>query len=98
MDLMAMSRPDMHGGACSRMTARRCGPRIHLRKLAAWAGLILCSIALAQPAGSLVEAYRGVQTDDAQPIIPHSCDGSGLLYVGLNSRIPARPCTRPGHE
>jgi hypothetical protein len=99
MDLMAIGRQYMHGGVCDRMTSQRSGWRIHLRELAAWVSLILVTIALAQATTSLVVAYTGFQADDTQPRLSHGCEGGGqVLYVGLNSWIPAQACTTVGVE
>ena len=100
MDLMAIGRQYVHGGVCDRMISQRSGWRIHLRELAAWVSMILVSIALAQSTSSLIVAYSGFQADDAQPPLSHGCEGAGqgLLYVGLNSWIPAQACVAPSGE
>ena len=100
MNLMAIGRQFTHGDVCDRMISQRCGWRIHLKELAAWVCLILLSITLAQATSSLLPAYSGFQVDDAKPRLSHSCEGTGqgLLYVGLNSWIPAQPCTTVGDE
>ncbi|HEY3061390.1 MAG TPA: hypothetical protein VGL99_20665 [Chloroflexota bacterium] len=100
MNLMAMGRQYTPGDVCDRMICRRSGWRIHLNKLAAWISLMLVSIALAQATGSLIVAASDFQAEDATPRLSQSCEGAGqgLLYVGLNSWIPAQACTTVGDE
>jgi hypothetical protein len=39
------------------------------------------------------------QADEAQPRLSHRCEGGGqVLYVGLNSWIPAQACAAPSGE
>ena len=98
MDLTAIW-PPLHGlRRGDRMTGQRSGWWYRLRKLGAWVTLILASIALAQATSSVV-ANGLFQADEAQPRLSHRCEGGGqLLYVGLNSWVPAQPCVAPSGE
>ncbi len=98
MDLMAIGPPINGFRRGDRRTGQHSGWWYQLRKLAAWVSLILASIALAQATSSVV-AYGLFQADEAQPRLSHRCEGGGqVLYVGLNSWIPAQACVAPSGE
>ena len=98
MDLTAIWPPLHRLRRGDRMTGQRSGWWYRLRKLGAWVSLILVSIALAQATSSVV-ANGLFQADEAQPRLSHRCEGGGqVLYVGLNSWVPAQACAAPSGE
>jgi hypothetical protein len=98
MDLMAMG-PSIHGlRRGERITGQSSGWWYHLRNVVAWVSLILASIALAQVTSSVV-ANGLLRADEAQPPLSRRCEGGGqVLYIGLNSWIPAQACLAPSGE